>query len=190
MANQVQCPQIQSILPTIITSISGLLGVGLGYLLGLFGESRREKRNKDNTNAELMRALLQEIVSNRIKCQTISTNQDTTSYLESYIWDRIRTSDTLYHCITTRNTDIYQRIIAVYMGIQNINLRIAGNISALDSFIRSGGLIGADMMNSTYRLLREGVIAFLPQLTNLENVFRDFLISQGFFRQPQPQQNR
>jgi hypothetical protein len=167
----------------LLSCIPTLIGVGVGYWLGLVGESRREKRNKDKVKAELLRALLQEISGNRIKCQTISIHQDAASYLESYIWDRIRTSDVLYR-ITTRNTDLYQKIIAVYMGIQNINLRIAANVSALDAFIRSGGVVGADMMNKTYAILREGVIAFLPQLTDLENSFRDFLTAGGFFSQP------
>ena len=169
---------------TVLSCITTLLGVGLGYWLGLIGEDKREKRNKDNVNAELMRALLQEIGNNRIKCQTISTNQEANSYLDFYIWDRIRISDTLYHCITMKNADIYQRIITVYMGIQNINLKIAANLSALDSFIRTGGSISPDMMNKTYGLLRETVIAFLPQLTAIENTYRDFLIAEGFFSQP------
>ncbi|MBM3251345.1 MAG: hypothetical protein FJZ11_00995 [Candidatus Omnitrophica bacterium] len=172
-----------SVISILLSCVPTLIGVGVGYWLGLIGESRREKRNKDNLKAELLRALLQEISGNRIKCQTISTHQDATSYLESYIWDRIRTSDVLY-CITAGNADLYQKIIAVYMGVQNINLRIAANVSALDAFIRSGGVVGADMMNKTYAILREAVIAFLPQLTDLENSLKDFLIAGGFFRQP------
>ena len=174
------CEFLKNLAPTALSCISTLLGVGLGYWLGLIGENKREKRNKDNVNAELMRALLQEIQNNRIKCQTISTNQEAASYLDFYIWDRIRISDTLYHCITMKNSDIYHKIIAVYTGIQNINLRIAANLSALDSFIRSGGTISPDMRNNTYRLLRETVIAFLLQLTDLENTYRDFLVAEGF----------
>ena len=177
------CEVLKNWTPTLLPCITTLLGVGMGYWLGLMGETKREKRNKDNANAELMRALLQETSSNRIKCQTISTNQEANSYLDFYIWDRIRISDTLYHCITMKNADIYQRIITVYVGIQNINFKIAAYLSALDSFIRAGGTIPPDMKNATYKLLRETVIVFLPQLTAIENAYKDFLIAESFFSQ-------
>jgi hypothetical protein len=173
-------PVVQSIVPAIVTSISGLVGVVLGFILGFFGESYREKRDKNNINAELMRALSQEIGNNRVKCQAISANRDAPAYLESVCWDRIRFSDVLYKCISMRNDDIYQRLIRIYMEIGKINLFVGAHLSALDGVLRGSGQ--RELPNTTYNTLREEVTKFLPQLTTLETDFREFLIREGFFK--------
>jgi len=184
MPNQVQSifSETHSIIPAIVTSISGLIGVILGFILGFFGESCREKRNKNNINAELTRALSQEIGNNRVKCQAISANRDAPAYLESVCWDRIRFSDALYKCISMRNDDIYQRLIRIYMEIGKINLLIAAHLSAFDGILRGGGQRG--LVENSYNVLREEITHFLPQLTTLETDFRDFLIREGFFKPP------
>lgn len=179
----------QLIFSTILSYVMPFLGVVLGFLLGFVGEFWRQRIYQHRVNAELMRALLQEIGSNRMKCQAISANRDITTYLESGCWDRIRFSDTLYHCITSRDNDIYQRIIALYMRIARINILMGAHLSAVDSLVRVGGQTAIGMVETTFNVLREAITLFLPQLTTLETDFRDFLIREGFFRQPQRRRN-
>jgi len=174
--------QINSILPSIITSLSGFAGVIIGFGLGLIAFILQEKIRRRGAQAELMRSLIMEVQTDRMRCHDIANNIPATALLETVSWDRVRYSDCLYSCITSRDTSIYHQLLRGYSEILYVNFTIAQYFSALDGNRRFPTPDNERVVNTTLGFIRNAASIILPTLQTLEESLNAFLIREGFFR--------
>ena len=169
------------LLPAILTSVSGLLGVAIGFGLSIKAFTRQEKIKKEMAQTELMRSLLMEAQTNMNRCNDISNSLPATAFLETVIWDRVRYSDCLYFCITTRDISIYHQLLRAYGEILAVNFGIAQYHSALDGNRRCPTPDNANSVNNTLNTMRGVASSISPTLQTLEDSLKSFLIREKFF---------
>lgn len=158
--------------------LSAMSGFGFGFLAFFI----QERLRKNDVHRELTRSLLIEIQTNRIRCEAISKNAPATIYLDTACWDRIRYSDCLFSCISSRDESLYRQLIRVYNELITLNFGIARYFSATDANSRFPTDENKNAMITTLANLKIGVSLALPDIITLEDTLQSFLKREGFIR--------
>jgi len=164
----------------IINSLTALASIFLGFALGFVGFILQQKLKRDLAHAELMRGLSTEVGSNRVKCEITKTPSGIPSLLETACWDRIRYSDCLYWCITSRDESIYEQLLKVYSYMGTVNFSITRYFSAIDGNTRSPTTDNQIALTATRTMTQTTAELILPHLKDLENSLGVFLLREGF----------
>jgi len=159
-----------------------LIGVIVGFILGFLGNIVRDNRKEQQKNAELMRSLSHEITANIYNCNNILATPSVNGYLQTWAWDKIRYSDTLYYCITMKDLKLYEKLFSGYTKIANINVAIAQYMSSLDSHVRQSTDITLQVANQHLNGVKLKVTGFKDELTSLDKYLLSFLEKEKFFK--------
>ncbi|MGB2706109.1 MAG: hypothetical protein WBC74_04575, partial [Candidatus Omnitrophota bacterium] len=115
-------------------------------------------------------------------CETAILPNGVPSLLETACWDRIRYSDCLYWCITTRDESIYEQLLNIYSGIGTANFSIARYFSAIDGNTKFPTHDNKIAVDTTLAMAKTAATIILPHLRTLESSLGSFLLREKFFR--------
>jgi len=161
--------------------LESLCGVIVGFILGFLGNIVRDNRKEQQKNAELMRSLSHEITANIYNCNNILATPSVNGYLQTWAWDKIRYSDTLYYCITMKDLELYNKLFSGYTKIANINVAIAQYMSSLDSHVRQSTELTLKVADQHLSSVKLKVVGFKDELAGLEKYLLSFLEKEKFF---------
>ncbi len=150
---------------------SSALGVVIGFVLGKWGASWEENKLGD----QLLRNLLQEVGSNRFKCQAVNQNRDP-MYFERLSWDNLRLHKAFLRF--SKNQNLVNELYHLYLLVDQANLRVAAFLTAIDAQLRVPNT-NQQSIAATNTLLRDLINAeLLPKLNNFEGALSTFLREQ------------